>query len=94
MSDTPETDEAERIGHVKNQSDHDSSWPWDAIKRGYDHARQLERERDEARRMWSIHQDKLAGMYEAVRNLRDVKGRHHPQQALEALISLLPESKP
>ena len=32
-----------------------------------DFARNLERQRDEARRMWSIHQDKLAGLREQVR---------------------------
>ena len=45
-SSTPETDEAQRLGNVQNQADPDQSWPWDAIKRGYDHARKLERERN------------------------------------------------
>jgi hypothetical protein len=45
---TPRTDAAERTGKACNQSDPDQSWPWDAIKRGYDFARQLESELAEA----------------------------------------------
>ena len=44
MSDTPRT-ETERLGsNIKNQSDSDKEWPWSAIDRGWDFARQLERE--------------------------------------------------
>lgn len=44
FSDTPRTDAASVTGNIKNQSDTDTNWPWDAINRGYDFARQLERE--------------------------------------------------
>lgn len=40
---TPETDAAEIDGNVKNQSDNDEMWPFEAIKRGYEKARDLER---------------------------------------------------
>ena len=44
VSDTPRT-ETERLGsNIKNQSDSDKEWPWSAIDRGWDFARQLERE--------------------------------------------------
>jgi len=35
----------------------------------------------------------LAQLHTAIRNLRDVSGRHHTQQAMDRLISLLPENK-
>lgn len=48
-TDTPITDAAEIAGNIKNQSDKNSDWPWAAIKRGYECARDLERQLAEAR---------------------------------------------
>ena len=42
MNYTPRTDAAQVAGSIKSQSDTD--WPWAAINRGYDFARELERE--------------------------------------------------
>ena len=44
VSDTPRTDAAAFGSNIKNQSDSDKEWPWSAIDRGWDFARQLERE--------------------------------------------------
>lgn len=43
-TDTPRTNAAQIQGNIQNQSDKDSQWPWSAIDRGYDFARELERE--------------------------------------------------
>ena len=51
QTNTPRT-ETERLGsNIKNQSDSDKEWPWSAIDRGWDFARQLERELSEAQRI-------------------------------------------
>ena len=46
---TPETDAAQIEQNVRNQGVPDKDWPWAAISSGFDFARKLERERDEAR---------------------------------------------
>jgi hypothetical protein len=70
------------------------------------HARKLEIERDEARESlaatesWSAllaevgdnFRAENAELRAAIRNLRDVKGRHHTQIATEQLFALLSES--
>jgi hypothetical protein len=62
-SDTPETDvKVKRIcGNWNNAGDRVQEFVLADV------ARELERGRDEARRMWSIHQDKLAGLREEVK---------------------------
>lgn len=56
----------------------------------------LEREKDYAirygNRVRTDLNEEIDRWHEAVRNLRDVKGRHHTQQAMERLLALLPES--
>ena len=84
----------------------DETCPASAYWRMVELTRTLERERDEwrgkavaAAESWSatvadIGDDfraKLVELRHAVRNLRDVQGRHHTQQATERLFALLPE---
>lgn len=52
----------------------------------------LERERDEKTHLAMRFAGELHELRTAVRNLRDVKGRHHTQQAMERLMELLPEN--
>ena len=82
MSDTPETDDQEDDAH-NLCLDYDCQSKGDNIPQpivvSADFARKLERERNALR--------------EAVRNLRDVKGRHHTQLAASLLFSLLPDAK-
>lgn len=47
-TDTPRTDAARLASNLKNQSDSDANWPWDAINRGWDHACELERDLNRA----------------------------------------------
>ena len=35
----------------------------------------------------------IQDVFDAIRNLRDVKGRHHSEQAYNKLVAMLPESK-
>lgn len=58
-SDTPETDALRQKLWGKGWSD--------SYMTMMSHANKLERERDAAKRMWSIHQDKLAELREQVR---------------------------
>jgi hypothetical protein len=44
ITDTPRTDAAQIADNIKSQSDPDKAWPWSAINRGYDKAREFERE--------------------------------------------------
>jgi hypothetical protein len=81
----------------------ESNEAWDAVSRTPDgmydsrvpikeyayamaeHSRKMERERN-------LNRGHLEHIRDAVRNLRDVKGRHHAQQAMERLLALLPEN--
>ena len=83
-SDTPETDALYKNDHRPNLMEH---------------ARKLERERDEARK-WNA-EGKINGarcaeerdrLQDAIRNMRDVQGRYHTQIATERLFALLPEN--
>ena len=96
-SDTPETDgKMKRIcGNWNNAGDRVQDFVL------ADFARKLERERDEARK-WNS-EGKINGarcaeerdrLQDAIRNLRDVQGRHHTQIATERLFALLPEASP
>ena len=90
-SDTPETDALYKNDHRPNL---------------IEHARKLERERDEARKLFESSKRARASLNEAcdhlqrerdaqhaaIRNLRDVQGRYHTQIATERLFALLPES--
>lgn len=89
---TPETDQMATMRRTHQE--------WQA------HGERLERERDEARESlaaaeaWSatladVGDDfrwECSELRAAIRNLRDVKGRHHTQLATERLFGLLPES--
>ena len=80
-SDTPETDAAsDRIEIGLNHY-----WMVDA-----EFAQKLERERDYALECQSKEVERLRA---AIRNLRDVSGRHHTQIACERLFALLPENE-
>ena len=99
-SDTPETDgKKKRIcGNWNNAGDRVQDFVL------ADFARKLERERDEARaslaaaEAWSAtladvgddFRSANAELRAAIRNLRDVQGRHHTQIATERLFALLP----
>jgi hypothetical protein len=96
-SDTPETDgKKKRIcGNWNNAGDRVQDFVL------ADFARKLERERDEARK-WNS-EGKINGarcaeerdrLQDAIRNMRDVQGRHHAQIACERLFALLPENAP
>lgn len=94
-SDTPETDAAKR--RINGMAD---EWVPRYV------SEQLERERDEARaslaaaEAWSAtladvgddFRAKLVELRNAVRNFRDVQGRHHTQIACERLFAILPEN--
>ena len=101
-SDTPETDKSVRTFQAWDVP----SGRHVMVEYVFVHtAKRLERERDEAlaslaaAESWSatvadIGDDfraKLVELRHAVRNLRDVQGRHHTQQATERLFALLPE---
>ncbi len=91
-SDTPETD-AKELETRK-------PIPWSdgrgqTTLEGYvpaEFARRLERECNKKTWLAMVFAGELAELRDAIRNLRDVKGRHHTQQAVERLISLLPEN--
>lgn len=56
---TPETDAAEIAQNIQNQGIPDGDWPWKAIKSGYDFARKLECQRDEARALLPARESSL-----------------------------------
>jgi hypothetical protein len=92
MNDTPETDAllAADLHHLED----DETCPVSAYWRMNHLCREMERQRNEKTWLAMQFAGELAELRNAIRNLRDVNGRHHTQQALEHLISLLPESKP
>jgi hypothetical protein len=49
MTKTPRTDAAEQEQNILNQGIPDKNWPWEAIKSGYNFARQLEEENNNMR---------------------------------------------
>jgi exonuclease VII large subunit len=85
---TPRTDAAERTSKACNQSDSDQSWPWDAIKRGYNFARQLEREfaevtkqRDEWFEAMKLQTKKLGDAQEQLKEALDLCAKWEEEHA-------------
>ncbi len=89
MSDTPDTDAQRKMQH--RTAMHTGTRQYHEYVLA-DFARKLERERNEF--FWQSAQfaGELRELRTAIRNLRDVKGRHHTQLATEALFKLLPEN--
>jgi len=57
-----------------------------------EHSRKMERERNEKTWLAMEFAGELAALRDAVRNLRDVQGRHQAQIATERLFAPLPEN--